>query len=422
MNGASLEKTDFSWFNPFDQSYLHDPLPAITRIHATAPVFFYEPLALWIVSKYEDVKDVLKDADTFSSNIFGFLPPPADLAPQLRDFTDQQLLLGMDRPEHGVLRQPLASVFTHKLVSELEPAVREQANKLIDGFIADGRCELMSQYSYPLALSTIVTVFGVPSEHSTLFRRWSDDFMTMLSVRRSPEEEPAAAHPMTPEEVREHWTSLLEAKEYFKEYVARLRREPGEDIFSALLALKDADGNPQVSDATAVVNIPNLIAAGHDTTANVISQAIILLNDNLEQRRALQEDMSLLPQAVEETLRMRGSALGLLRRAKNNSVIGGMTIPAGSIVYALLNGAGFDADRFENPGKFDLTRENAGQHLAFGFGRHNCIGSQLARMQARVAIGELLARIPNLRLTPSAPITYAPGLPLRFTTSVQIEW
>jgi cytochrome P450 len=422
MSDVTMEKPDFSWFNPFDQSYIHDPFPAVSRIHATAPVFFYEPLALWIVSKHADVRAVLRDADTFSSKIFGFLPPPADLAPKLRDFTDHEMLLSMDRPEHPALRQPVSSVFTPKLVSELEPAVRELANQLIDGFIADGRCELMSQYSYPLTLATIVKVFGLPAEHSSLFRRWSDDFMRMVTVRPAPGEQPAAAHPMPPEKLREHWTSLLEAKEYFKDYVARLRREPGEDIFSALLALKDANGNNQVSDETAVLNIPNLVAAGHDTTANLISQALILLNDNPEQRRLLQKDLSLLPQALEETLRMRGSGLGLLRRAKHDSVISGVKIPAGSVVYVMLNGAGMDADMFEDPGKFNLFRANANQHLSFGFGRHSCIGSQLARMQARVAVGELLARLPNFRLTPSEPVTYAPGLPLRFTTSVPLEW
>jgi cytochrome P450 len=422
MNTVSITETDFGWFNPFDTSYIHDPFPTVRRVHATAPVFFYEPLALWIVSKYVDVRTVLKDADTFSSKVFGFRSPPADLAAQVRDFTDHEMLLGMDQPEHSALRQPMSRVFSHKLVADLEPAVREQASRLIDDFIADGRCELMTQYSYPLALATIVKVFGVPAEHSTLFRRWSDDFMAMLSVRRSPVEEPTVGPPLSPEELRDHWTSLLDAKQYFKEYVARLRCEPGDDVLSALLALKDANGENQVSDETALVNIPNLIAAGHDTTANLISQALILLNDNPAQRRLLQADRSLLPQALEETLRLRGSALGLVRRAKRDVVIGGVPIPAGSIVYAMLNGAGMDADQFEDPGKFDLSRANANQHLAFGFGRHSCIGSQLARMQARVAVGELLARLPGFRLAPSEPVTYAPGLPLRFATSVVLEW
>src|SRR5690242_8895385 len=138
MSSVSMKMVDFNWFNPFDTSYIHDPFPAVTRIHASAPVFFYEPLALWIVSKYDDVRTVIKDADTFSSKVFGFLPPPADLAPQVRDFTDHEILLAMDRPEHTALRRPMARVFTHKLVAELEPAVREQASSLIDDFIADG--------------------------------------------------------------------------------------------------------------------------------------------------------------------------------------------------------------------------------------------------------------------------------------------
>ncbi len=422
MQNAISQEPDFDWFNPFDSSYIHDPYPAIERIHATSPAFHYKPLDLWVLSKYDDVKSVLKDSDTFSSKVFGFLPPPADIADQLSDFTDHELLLGMDRPEHPALRQPLASVFTHKLVSDLEPCIRERASALIDGFSADGSCELMSQYSYPLALATIIQVFGVPAEHAPLFRKWSDDFMTMLTVQRSPEQDQETAHPMPADEIREHWVSLLDAKDYFKEYVSTLRSEPGTDIFSALLALKDAQGKPQVSDATAVVNIPNLIAAGHDTTANMISQTLILLDEHPDQRELLIENPELLPQAIEEALRVRGSALGLLRRATKDIEIGGLAIPAGSITYALLNGAGMDADRFEDPGKFDITRTNAGQHLAFGFGRHNCIGSQVARMQARVAVGEFLKRMPHYTIDRSKPITYAPGLPLRFTTHVAVKW
>lgn len=422
MENVGARAEDLSWFNPFDTSYIHDPFPTIERVHSTDPVFFYEPLAMWIVSKFDHVKGVLKDSDTFSSHVFGFLAPPEDLADEVRAFTDHELLLGMDRPEHPALRQPLASVFTHKLVTDFEPVIREQANGLIDGFIAEGRCELMSQYSYPLALSTIIKIFGVPEKDAQLFRTWSDDFMTMLSVQHSPGEEPPTAHPMPAAEVREHWTSLLDAKAYFTNYVSTLRREPGQDIFSALLALKDADGNPQVSDATAIVNIPNLIAAGHDTTANMISQTLILLNDNPDQRERLKQDPSLLPNAIEEALRVRGSALGLLRRTTKEVVIGGKVIPAKSIVYAMINGAGMDAERFADPGRYDVTRANADQHLAFGFGRHSCIGSQLARLQARIAVSVFLERIPNFRVSINKPITYAPGLPLRFTTNVAMEW
>lgn len=422
MTDSCSKAIDQGWFNPFDQAYLHDPFPAISALHQGPSVFLHESLGLYIVNKYKPVKSVLKNADTFSSKVFGFLPPPPDLAPQLRDFTDHEMLLGMDRPEHPALRQPLASVFTHKLVLNLEPAVREFASRLIDSFIADGHCELMSQYSYPLALSTIINVFGVPEEHSAIFRKWSDDFMTMLTLRRAPDGEAESAQPMPPEELREHWTSLLAAKEYFRDYVARLRNEPKQDVFSTLLALRDQDGNYQVSDATALLNIPNLIAAGHDTTANVIGQGAMLLCGNPDQRQLLLDDMTLMPNAIEEILRMRGSALGLLRRAKTDVVIDDVNIPGGSIVYALLNGAGFDGDQFEDAGRFDIHRANADQHVAFGIGRHSCIGAQLARMQARVALEELVRRVPNFSLSATEAVTYSPILPLRLTTCIPLRW
>lgn len=421
MQNLASEATDTSWFNPFDTSYIHDPYPAVARLHATFPTFYHEALGFWVVSKHADVKGVLRDADTFSSKVFGHLPPPDDLAPKLTVLTETELLLGMDRPEHPALRNPLASVFTHKLVTSLEPAIRERADALIDDFIADGQCELMSQFSYPFALATAIGVFGMPSEDIALFREWSDDFMKMLTLRPAPGEA-APEHPMSAEERRARWTNLLDAKDYFTDYVARLKSEPGEDVFSKLLALRDADGNQQVSDESAIANIPNFVAAGHDTTANLIGQAIVLLTDNPDQRQTLLADDSLMPQAVEEILRMRGSGLGLLRRAKTEAVVGGVTIPAGSIVYVLLGGAGLDADVFEDPDRFDITRKNADQHLAFGIGRHSCIGSQLAKLQARIAISRLLDRIPDIRVSPSLPVTYSPGLPLRLTTSLPVEW
>ena len=422
MNSEPSEMTNADWFNPFDLSYIHDPLAAASRLQATTPVFFFKPLALWMVSKYEDVKTVLKDSDTFSNKAMGIIPPPADLAPLVHNFADHELLPSMDRPEHPALRQPLASTFTPRAVMEKEEVIRAKANALIDAFIDDGKCNLMTQFSYPLTLSTIVSALGLPAEDSDLFRQWSDDFMTMLSLRRPPEEEPEAVHPMPAEEVREHWTRLLDANRYFIDYVAKLRSEPQGDILSVLLALKDPDGNHQVSDGTAIFNIPTLVAAGHDTTANLVGQAIILLCSNPEQRDIVQNDMARLPQAIEEALRMRASALGVLRLVKENTTIRGVDIPAGAFVYAMLNAAGLDSDQFADPGTFDLDRVNSTQHLSFGFGRHNCIGNQLARLQARVAIGELLRRIPDLRLSTTEPVTYSAALNARLATSIPLEW
>lgn len=296
-----------------------------------------------------------------------------------------------------------------------------RADSLIDDFIFDGQCELMSRFCYPFALATVVDVFGMPSEDTALFRQWSDDFMKMLTLRPAPGEA-APEHPMPAEERRERWTNLLGAQDYFTDYVARLKSNPGVDVFSKMMALRDDEGNQRISDDVAIANIPNFIGAGHDTTANMIGHAVVLFTDHSDQRQALLADMSLMPKAVEEIMRMRGSGIGLLRRAKTDAVVGGVTIPAGSVVYVLLTGAGFDADVFDDPAKFDITRENADQHLGFGIGRHSCIGSMMAKLQARIAITQLLTRIPEIRVSASLPVTYSPGLPLRFATSLPVEW
>ncbi|UZW57452.1 cytochrome P450 [Sphingobium sp. JS3065] len=420
MTASAIEVAELEGFNPFDQAYIHDPLGQITRMHTVAPVFYYRPLDVWFITKYSDVKRALKDAETFSNKVFGFLPPPADLGPKVKVFTDHELLVGMDAPEHSTLRQPLASVFTHRLISDMEETVRETANKLIDSFIDDREGELMTQYSYPLTLATIVQVFGMPAEDSALFRGWTDDFMSMLTFKRSADAK--VDEQLPPEKVREHWTNILGAKKYFEEYVARLRTNPEQNVFSNVLALKKPDGGNVISNESAVANFPNLIAAGHDTTANLIGQAFRLLSDNPDQLKLLQDDLSLVPQAIEETLRMRPSSPGALRTTKSAVVVRGIEIPAGASVFVMLNAAGLDAEQFENPGKFDLRRTNSAQHLAFGIGRHSCIGSQLARLQARVAINELLQRIPSARLSRSKSVTYTPSLGQRLTTSLPIEW
>lgn len=418
----SIEQMNMDWFDPFDVSYIHDPLPTVSRIHRTSPIFFFKPLAVWVVAKYDDIKFVLKDANTFSSKALGFIPPPADLADNVREFTDNEMLPSMDPPEHTALRQPTSRVFTHKLIQEKEPLIRERANKLIDTFIADGSCDLMKQYCYPLTLMTIVTVFGLPAEDSQLFRQWSDDFLSMLSVRRPETEAGKAAHPMPAEEVHARWSRLVNANAYFKDYVTRLRRSPGDDVISALLGLKDDAGRPVVSDGSAVLNLPTFVTGGHDTTANIIDQAIILLAQNPEEQRKVRSDHSLLPQAIEVTLRMRGSLVGLIRHAKSDARVGSVDIRAGSYLYLMLNAAGLDEEQFDNPGKFDLTRHNSSQHLSFGFGRHSCIGNQLAKMQARVAVGELLRRIPSLRLADDKRVEYIPSFNARVTASLPIEW
>lgn len=407
-------------FDPLSPAFLADPAPFVRRAQETSPVFYYHPLRMWVITRHADICNAARDVETFSSKALGLVPPPADLAHRVPERMDEMFFVAIDPPEHTGSRMAMAPFFTPRGLAKLEEPIRAAANRLIDSFIDKGRCELMYDFCYPLSLEVIVDFLGIPKERSPDYRQWTDDMFSVFTPKSPAARE--ASKPMDEDERRERWTRLLECNDFFTELVEDRRANPRDDLVSKMVHAKDANGQPAIPRDRMLRHIQELVAAGNDTTANLMAVMLQLFQDNPEQRAALDADPALITNAVEEALRLRGTSPGLFRITTRDVEIGGTTIPQGSSVWLLFSAGGLDDEKFPDATKFDIRRENAKEHLSFGHGRHACLGSPLARLEVRVAMEELYRRIPDIKVTPGQTLSYLPTLTVLCLKALECTW
>jgi cytochrome P450 len=405
-------------FDPFSREFLSDPVPTIKRAQETKPVFYYPPLRMWVVTKYDDICRAARDWETFSSKATGFVPPPADLKDRIPDDYIADHFISLDPPEHTADRSAVARHFLPRELHKQEPNIRRIANMLIDRFIGRGSCDFMQEFCYPLSLNVIIGLLGVPPERADNYRIWTEDLFSVLT----PKSKDAVTKPMSEEERRERWTRLAESQEFFEGFVAERARCPAGDLTSQILQVKDASGNQAMPTPRVVRKIHELVAAGNDTTANLMGLMLIHLCEHPEQYAEVRTDPSLLSNVVEETLRLRGTSPGLFRITTKDVELGGTLIPEGSLVWLLFIGGGVDESHFPNSQKWDIHRPNRDKHLAFGHGRHSCLGNPLARLEARAAFEELLKRIPDIRVSRGQTVEYLPVMTVTTINHLKAEW
>ncbi|WIV57075.1 cytochrome P450 family protein [Amycolatopsis nalaikhensis] len=286
-------------------------------------------------------------------------------------------MLNSDPPDHTRLRKLVNKAFTARTVARLRPRVEEITAELLDGLAGRERADLLASFAAPLPITVICELLGVRAADRTEFSEWSK---TLLSSS-TPEAMQAAAQNMFA---------------YLTDLIAQKRTEPAEDLLSDLVHASD-DGD-SLSEAELVSMAFLLLVAGHETTVNLIANGVLALLREPEQLALLRSDPSLLPNAVEEFLRFDGPIhLATLRFTAEPVEVGGVTIPEGEFVLVSLLGANRDEERYPEPDRLDITRA-AGGHLAFGHGIHYCVGAPLARLEAEIALGGLLARFPGLAL------------------------
>ncbi|WP_410620059.1 cytochrome P450 family protein [Amycolatopsis sp. cmx-8-4] len=286
-------------------------------------------------------------------------------------------MLNMDPPDHSRLRKLVNKAFTGRTVARLRPRIEEITAELLDALTGRERADLLPSFAAPLPITVICELLGVAPEHRTEFADWSK---TLLSAS-----EPAAGQ-----------AAAQNMFGYLTGLIAQKRAEPAEDLLSDLVHASD-DGD-SLSEPELVSMAFLLLVAGHETTVNLIANSVLALLREPAQLALLREDPSLLPNAVEEFLRFDGPIhLATLRFTTAPVEAGGVTIPEGEFVLISLLGANRDEARYAEPAKLDVTRA-AGGHLAFGHGIHYCVGAPLARLEAEIALGGLLARFPDLEL------------------------
>ena len=333
------------------------------------PVYWNEEQGFWALSRFADVRAAANDPQTFSSEGHSMA---VGLLPHIQM---------MDPPRHDRLRSLVSVAFTPRRVSEMEPRVREIARELIDGFAAQGRCDLLLDFARHLPSRVIGELIGVPPERRETFLHWTEAMVEATSGASQAETIRAPA-----ENIYAEFAKILEER----------RAERRDDLMSALLDA-EIDGE-RLSQEELLGFCFVLIVAGNDTTTNLIANGAVLLAREPEQRRRLSADPSLIPGAVEEMLRCESPAQALPRRLTRDVELHGQTLPAGSEVKLVWGAANRDEREFENPERFDVSRDIKRQ-LAFGQGVHFCLGSNLARLEARVAFEELLGRIPAYELS-----------------------
>jgi cytochrome P450 len=422
------DTTDYEAIDFFrDKDLVADPYPYFDWLRGQCPVQREEQHDVYMVTGYEEACLVYSDADTFSScnsvtGPFPGFPVPldgrddvSDLIDQHRDelpFSDQ--LTTMDPPAHRDHRHLLMRQLTPKRLKESEEFVWRLADRQIDEFIARGECEFNKDFANPFTLFVIADLLGVPEEEHEEFRG---------ALARQPHNSAVGST----HDTMSH-SPLAWLYDRFSRYVEDRRREPRQDVLTALATTTFPDGSrPEVIDVVRVA--ANLFAAGQETTVRLLGAALQLVAERPDLQQLLRERRDLIADFVEETLRLESPVKGDFRLARREATVAGIDIPAGKTLMVLNGAANRDPRRFEDPAAFRVDRGNAREHLAFGRGVHSCPGSPLARMEARVGIERLLDRTTSINISevhhgPSAArhYDYMPTYILRGLTRLHLEF
>jgi cytochrome P450 len=386
----------------FADAMRRDPFPAYDRLRATSPVFHVAPYDLWLALDYEGVRQVLTDHDAFSS----------DLAHAPGHHNPGEWFIFFDPPRHSKLRTLIAKAFTPRVVAGLEPRLRELSRELLDAALARGDADLAAEFSVPLPMRVIAEMLGVPSDEWPRYRRWSDAILKLANTFTRDEE---AART-----VAEYREVTAEMRDFLPGLVAERRAAHRDDLLTRLVEAEV--GGERLTSEELLGFVQLLLVGGQETTANLINNAVLCLIESPDQLARLRADPGLLPSAIEEVLRYRAPVQWMLRATRRDVELRGQVVPAGKLVFAVIGAANRDPARFPDAGRFDITRE-PNPHLAFGHGIHACLGAPLARMEARIALADFLARVDTFALAEDgaweprkALHVHGPSrLPLRFT-------
>jgi cytochrome P450 len=382
-------------------AFKRDPFPAYAHFRRAMPVLRFRATGpaggnaiAFGVARYADVSTLIKDPRFVKDLANAGLPPqrmPGFMRPLTRN------MLAMDDPDHARLKKLVMAAFTPRRVEQMRERTAATSKTLLDNISKRGSFDLIADYALPLPVTVISDLLGVPSADQANFAKWSG---ALIRAGRS------------------NMSALLSLPgifrflRYLKFLISLKRREPKDDLVSALVAV-EAEGE-KLNHEELMAMIAILLSAGHETTVNLIGNGMYSLLTHPDAMADLRANPGIMPSAVEELLRFDGPVASLTHRyAKEDVEIAGSLIPKGSLVFGLVSSANRDERQFENPDSLNLARA-ANRHLSFGEGGHYCVGASLARMEGAIAINDLVQRFPNLRLA-QAPetLTWTDGLVLR---------
>ena len=400
-------------FNPFAEPYLADPYSFWRLAREREPVFYSPELDYWVISRYEDVKAIFSDPQTFSA--INAQSPIRPLAPavvkMLQDggMKARRVMSNNDPPDHSRIRRHAVGAFTPKRVARLEPAIRALVTGFIDRFEAKREADLVREMFYELPVHVLFLFLGMPEEDIGRVKNWSRNRL-MLTWGRLPE-------PQQKIEAQ----GLIEYWKYTEDFIDSLLAQPPDNYVGDLIRVSQADDAALTIEE--IVNIVyGLVLAGHETTTSMASNAVLTLMQHRDLWEKLVKSPERIADAVEELLRFNSSVITWRRRTTKPVVIAGVDIPEGADLLLALCSGNRDSAHFPAPDKLDVDRPNLRSHLSFGYGIHFCLGAPLARLELRIILEELTRRLPALRLQSEQSWSYPANTSFRGPQQLWVEW
>lgn len=391
-------------YDPFDPDIQADPYPWYRLLRSQPGLHYVEADHFSVVSRYQDVLEVLRQPRLFSSELGMGSLMRGEVSPRLArpvtrntdvDIATLRILIATDPPDHTMLRRLVSRGFTPRAIAALEPRIRRIADSCVDSLLAAseiGEADFVRHLAEPLPVLVIAELLGIPGERRVDFKRWSDDVVGVLSGGGDTER---AQHSMT------------EMFEFFVVTAEERRRRPAGDLISALVEQSDEGTLEPLEIVTFCIL---LLIAGNETTTNLLGNFMTVLFGLAELDERLRHEPRLIPAAIEETLRYDGPVQGLLRQTREPATLAGTDLAAGARVLVLFGAANRDDDQFPEPDRFRPERDPR-DHVGFGAGIHLCLGAALARLEARIALEQLFAR--TTQIEPIGPATRVNSFILR---------
>ena len=400
-------------FDPFSDAYQQDPPAYVRWAREQEPVFYNPELGYWVVTRYDSIKAIFRDNIGFSPSIAleKITPtgPEANAVLASYGFALNRTLVNEDEPEHMPRRRTLMDPFTPEELVHHEPMVRKLAREYVDRFIDDGKADLVDQMLWEVPLTVALHFLGVPEEDMDTLRQYSIAHTVNTWGRPKPEEQVAVAHA-----VGNFW-------QFAGKVLDKMRQDPDAPGWMQYGIRKQRQHPEVVTDSYLHSMMMAGIVAAHETTANATANAMKLLLEHPRVWREICEDPSLIPNAVDECLRHNGSVAAWRRLATKDVRIDGVDIPKGAKLLIVTSSANHDERHFADADFFDIRRDNASDHLTFGYGAHQCMGKNLARMEMQIFLQEFTKRLPHMKLSAQS-FSYVPNTSFRGPEHLLVEW
>jgi pimeloyl-[acyl-carrier protein] synthase len=397
-----------SLYHLLDPEVLANPYPLYRRLRTEDPVHWDPYLHAWVVTRYADVITVLHDfsADrTPTPEQFAAMGLP-ELGPIAQVMMRQMLFL--DAPAHTRLRTLASMAFTPARVAALREHIREIVDELMKPLLRRGRMDVIGDLAAPLPAIVTAEMLGVPVADSDQLKEWSADFAEVLGNFQH-----------NPDRASRTLRCVENMTRYFREAIARLKREPREGLIHSFMTA-EIDGD-RLTEEEIIANCIVTMVGGQETTTNLIGNGVLSLLRNPSELQRLREDLTLIPSAVEELLRYESPSQHTARIAPCDTLLGGRRIRKGQAVIAVMGAGNRDPERFPDPDRLDLSRAD-NRHLAFGWASHFCFGAALARIEGQLVFEAIARQTTNLALEPNRPIVWRDNLGLRGLTALHVTF